>query len=78
MKILINIACNLNWIEFKTQNLIQIYGMKFKFNWKKIRVQIEVKNIETMLMNTALKEVFLKKDLNLKRHLSIPVHLGIS
>jgi hypothetical protein len=26
--------------------------MEFKFNWKKMRVQIEIKNIETMLMNT--------------------------
>jgi hypothetical protein len=32
--------------------------MEFKFNWKKMGVQIEVKNIETMLMNTALKQFF--------------------
>jgi hypothetical protein len=29
--------------------------MEFKFNWKNMGVQIEVKNIETMFMNMALK-----------------------
>lgn len=51
--------------------------MEYEFNWKKMEVQIEVKNIENMLMNTALKDFFFL-NLNLKRHLCIPVHLGIS
>jgi hypothetical protein len=48
MKILNNIACNLNWIElnsdstkFKSTTGLRLDWIQFKFNWKEMRILVE-------------------------------------